>query len=96
LLAVFGVEVGRLTRLFGQMFDSNTRNAASLPTPNISPQARPIAHPISFFIHSFLAKPTFFSGHLQWFLPGFLAELSREMFFKISHFAATYPHYHCG
>ncbi|WP_210427901.1 hypothetical protein [Hymenobacter artigasi] len=95
-MAVFSVEDGRLTRMFGQMFGSNARNAASLPTPNISPQARPIAHPISFFIHSFLAKPTFFSGPLQQLLPYLLAELKGEIFFKISHFTATYPHYHCG
>ncbi|MEL5994699.1 hypothetical protein [Hymenobacter segetis] len=91
-MAVFGVEDGRLTPTFGQMFGPNVRNAAGLPTPNIGPPGRPIAHPISFFIRSFLAKSTFFSGQLQEFLPGFLAELRIEIPFKISPFAPTYPH----
>jgi hypothetical protein len=91
-MAVFGVEDGRLTLASDQMFGPNVGNAAGLPTPNIGRPGRPIAHPISFFIRSFLAKSTFFSGHLQEFLPGLLAELRIETPFKISPFAITYPH----
>ncbi|WP_460617718.1 hypothetical protein [Hymenobacter ruber] len=91
-MAVFGVEDGRLTPTFGQMFGPDAGNAAGLPTPNIAPPGRPIARPISFFIHSFLAKPTFFSGQLRGFSPGFLVELESEIPFKISPFGSTYPH----
>ena len=61
-MAVFGVEVGRLTPWFGYMFNLNVRNAAGFPTSNIAPPGRPIAYPVSFFIRFFLAKPFFFWG----------------------------------
>jgi hypothetical protein len=73
-MAVFGVEDGRLTLTFGHMFGPNVRIAAGLPTSNIGPSGRPIAHAISFFIRSFLAKPYFFSSKLPVLLPDLLVE----------------------
>jgi len=73
MMAIFGVKDGGLTARRGQMFGASTKNAGSLPAPNIAPPSRAIAHLLSFFIRFFLVKSAFFSGELHCFLSDFLA-----------------------
>jgi hypothetical protein len=57
----FQREDGRQTPKEARMFGGQTRNAAPVLTPNIAPSSGPIAPFFSFFINSFLAKPSRFT-----------------------------------